>query len=722
MAGQSARVSPSTLALRPVKAAARGVLRLLAPVALLLTGCGETPSWSQSRQPNVVLVTVDTLRADHVGAYGAATGATPNLDRLAREGTRFEQAISQAPLTLPSHATILTGMLPTEHGVRNNGAGGLAPEHATLAEAFAAKGYATGAFVGAFVLDRRYGLDQGFDLYDDEIDRDDTRAGALEAERDAIAVTDRALRWLGEAKGPFFAWVHLYDPHAPYVPPEPYRSRFAASPYDGEIAATDAQIGRLLALLEEKGLRDETIVVVTGDHGESLGEHGELTHGLLLFESTLRVPLIISAPSTKPGRVVREPVSLADLAPTIAALAQAPLARVGRAAGRDLSASLLGEGEPPSAAIYSETKYPEMFGWSGVSALRAGAAKLVASPGRRLYDLAADPAESRDVSTEQRRALHDLDAKLEAIRGAETTAAPLPVDAEAMAKLASLGYVGGVPAAAEGPRPDPHAMAPLFMRFEKATWASNDGRLSEAIAELEALVKADPANPVFRGSLGKALRDAGRHDRAVHVYQEAVALNPSDAEAWYNLAVALGDAGRKRQAAEAMGEAIRRGGKQPEAHNTLGVVLAAEGKPEEAIREFERAVELDPRHARALNNLGNVLRDTGRLDDAARAYERAIAADGDYADPMNGMGVLEVQRKRPAEAIGWFDRALKLAPENVEVRLNRAIALEVAGDRRAAIAGYEDFLRAAAGRREYAEQRRAAAQLLSRLREGESKS
>jgi tetratricopeptide (TPR) repeat protein len=265
-------------------------------------------------------------------------------------------------------------------------------------------------------------------------------------------------------------------------------------------------------------------------------------------------------------------------------------------------------------------------------------------------------------------------------------------------------------------------MAPLFLRFEKATWASNDGRLGDAIAEFESLVEADPANPVFRGSLGKALRDAGSHDRAIHLYQEAVALNPADAEAWYNLAVTLNEAGRKRQAADAMGEAIRRGGKHPEAHNTLGIVLASEGKPEEAIREFERAVELDPRHARALNNLGNVLRDSGRLDDAARAYGRAIEADDDYADPLNGIGVLEVQRKRPAAAIGYFDRALKLAPENMEVRLNRAIAYELAGERVRAMTEYEGFLRAAGGRREYAEQRRIAEQLLSRLRSGESRS
>jgi len=507
MVGQSARVSPRYRLVWPIKAATAGAV-CLAIAALVIAGCGAREPKAAARQPNVLLVTIDTLRADHVGAYGAATGATPNIDRLAREGTRFESAISSVPLTLPSHATILTGLLPTQHGVRNNGAGALAPERTTLAEAFSSRGYATAAFVGAFVLDRRYGLNQGFNVYDDEIDRDKTMAGALEAERDGAAVTDRALAWIGNSNGPFFAWVHLYDPHAPYVPPEPFRTRFADRPYDGEVAAADAQLGRLLALLDTKGLRKDTIVVVTGDHGEALGEHGELTHGLLLFEPTLRVPLIVSAPSSTPGSVVREPVSLADLAPTIAALASVSFGD-GKIAGRDISTAVRTGSEPAPATIYSETKYPEMFGWSALAAIRSGGAKLIASTGRRMFDLAADPGETRDVVDEQRRAYHELDTKLAAIRSAETTAAPAPVDSEAMAKLASLGYVGGSPAPSAGPRPDPIVMAPLFMRFEKATWASNDGKLDDAIAQFESLVREDPANPVFRGSLAKALRDEG---------------------------------------------------------------------------------------------------------------------------------------------------------------------------------------------------------------------
>src|SRR5215212_5202740 len=286
---------------------------------LLLAACRREPS----RPPNVLLITLDTLRADHVGAYGSRAGSTPAIDSIAARGVRFEQAGSAVPLTLPSHATILSGLLPLHHGVRNNGAGSFPSDRPTLATLFSEKGYRTAAFLGAFVLDRRFGLNRGFDVYDDEIPRDPTLGDHLEAERRGDAVADRAAAWLSQPDSrPFFAWVHLYDAHAPYTPPEPFRTRYAASAYDGEIAFVDQQIGRLLAALEQSGQRDRTIIVVTGDHGEALGEHGELTHGLLLYEGTLRVPLIIEAPGTLDPHVVTTPVSLADVAPTVAGLAR----------------------------------------------------------------------------------------------------------------------------------------------------------------------------------------------------------------------------------------------------------------------------------------------------------------------------------------------------------------------------------------------------------------
>src|SRR5262249_20884537 len=323
-------------------------------------------------------MTLDTVRADRLGAYGYPGAEPPALDRLAREGLRFDQAVSAAPLTLPSHATLFSGLTPPHHGLRNNGAGRFPDDRATLATLLSARGYATGAFVGSFVLDHRFGLARGFDVYDDEIDRDPNAPGSWEAERSGSQVADRALAWLEKAAGtdgrPFFAWVHFYDAHAPYAPPEPYAGRHRDALYDGEVAFVDAQVARLLEYLDRRGLAGSTVVVAAADHGEALGEHGELTHGLLLYEPTLRVPLLVRAPGLPAGRAIRPPVGLADVAPTLAGLLGASLssAPAGKPApaldGRDLSAALAAGTEPPEGDLYAETEYPRTFGWSGLTA------------------------------------------------------------------------------------------------------------------------------------------------------------------------------------------------------------------------------------------------------------------------------------------------------------------------------------------------------------------
>src|SRR6266511_2063601 len=359
--------------------------RLLTFVAI---GVAMSHCIQRERHPlNVLLITLDTMRADHLGCYGSRTNGTPSIDRLARQGVRFAQVDSAVPLTLPSHATILTGLFPQRHGLRLNGAGTLRLSIDTLATIFSRRGFRTGAFVGSFVLDHRFGLGRGFGAYDDAVARDPKGgAASLDAERPAAAVADAALAWLRETgTRPFFGWVHFYDPHAPYAPPQPY-----AQTYDGEIAYVDAQVGRLLASID----RSRTIVAVVGDHGEGLGEHGEATHGLLLYESTLRVPLIISAPSLRP-RVVREPISTTDLAPTLAALAGAPM-NVVRLDGRDLSRDLLGKREPAQRDIYAETQYPLTFGWNDLTSFRRDGKKLISGARDELFDLDRDPHETKN--------------------------------------------------------------------------------------------------------------------------------------------------------------------------------------------------------------------------------------------------------------------------------------------------------------------------------------
>ena len=707
----------------------RTVLTWLAVGSMLLCvaggpGCGRRASASGH---NLLLVTLDTVRADRLGVYGHVRAETPALDRLARSGARFEMAISAVPLTLPSHATLLSGWLPPRHGLRNNGAGKFPESLETLATRLATAGYRTAAFIGAFVLDRRFGLSRGFDQYDDEIDRDVTRSAGLGAERSGSIVVDRALAWLAgldpkEAR-PFFIWVHLYDAHAPYAAPEPFRTRHADDPYNGEIAFVDAQVARLLDALDSGGRSQRTVVAVVADHGEALGEHGELTHGLLLYDASLRVPFIARAPGVvRAGAVVRTPVGLADVGPTLAALLEQPLRTVGLD-GRDLSAALRSGQEPAVRDLYAETEYPGTFAWSDLAALRRGNLKYIAAPTPELYDLEQDPTEQFNLAAApQRRAafeghIAELGRSLAAMRAVAPAVERPGMDAETRERLASLGYAGGAsspPSAGSLRGKDPKALVGLFRGFEEANWALQDGRLETATTKLEALVAAD-GNPVFLGLLAQAWRRRGKTARAVQLYEQALKLAPEDAQVRYDLAVTLQEARRPAEALSALQEAIRRDPGRPEAHNALGIALFAGGKAEQALAEFERACSIDPRDARAHNNRGNVLRQVGRYLEAEKAYARAMELAPSYADPWNGMGTLEVQRDRPAAAVPYFDRALVLTPRFHEARLNRAIALEMIGDRSGAAAAYADFLKATRGDAAYSEQRRAAAQLAARL-------
>jgi arylsulfatase A-like enzyme/Flp pilus assembly protein TadD len=659
--------------------------RFLLAAAVLLTTCAR-----EAKHPNVLLITLDTFRADRI------TANTPNLQKLAAESIRFTNADSPVPLTLPAHCSILSGVLPLHHGVRNNGVNPFPADRETLATVFSAAGYRTAAFVSSFVLDHRFGLQRGFDHYDDEVPRDATaEANTLEAERRGDVTVDRALAWLQQGGArPFFAWVHLYDAHAPYAPPAPYPQT-----YDGEIAFVDAQVGRLLAAVDRKN----TVVLVVGDHGESLGEHGELTHGLLVYEPTLHVPMLLAAPGAD-AHEVKTPVSSIDIAPTLAQLAGLKLTR---ADGIALPLS----GEPAAKDLYAESQYPATFGWSPLSAIRRGASKLISN--HELYDLDRDPNEKTNILTSDRRTFRALDTAMLEIRKSESTApTPTTVDDETRRKLASLGYVAPSGSSSEGEHPDPVAMTPLFRQFEEATWALNGGRLEDAIAAFTKLTSADPRNPVFRESLGRALRQGGDNEAAVRLYRESVAIAPNNADAWYNLAVALQDAGHRGEAGIAIREAIRRDDKRPEAHNALGIALMSEGNAPGAEDAFRRAIALDARNARAWNNLGNILRATNRFDEARAAYNQSSTLAPNYPDPLNGAGVIDVQQDHPRDAIPKFDAALRIAPNYYEAELNRGIALKMAGDESAAYEQLRKLLATLPPGPAYEQQRNAARTLL----------
>ena len=665
---------------------------------IALLSCGHR----EVSRPNVLLITLDTFRADRLDRCS-------NLRQLARQSVLFADANAAVPLTLPSHATILSGLLPPHHGLRNNGSGSFPTDRPTLASTFAAAGYRTGAFVSAFVLDHRFGLNRGFETYDDAIVRDPGSPTPFDAERRGSDTVDRAIEWLAADKQrPFFAWVHLYDAHAPYAPPEPYPRT-----YDGEIAYVDAQVGRLLAVID----RSRTIVAVVGDHGESLGEHGELTHGLLLYQPTLHVPLLVSAPGVR-AAVAREPVSSVDIMATLVSLA---LGQTVPGDGVDLAPTIRRHEEVARRDLYAESKYATIFGWSSLESARRGPMKLIASSSPELYDLNADPHELHNIIDAERRTFRALSASVSAAQknAAPADMHPAAVDEETRAKLASLGYVA--PAGQRdrsGPLPAPSSMAPLFRIFEEANWASNENRSEDAVRKLETIVARDPRNAVFRGSLARALRQMGRLTEAIKLYKEAVAIAPDDPEAWYNLAVALQEAGETKESALVVREAIRRDSRRPEAHNTLGIILMAEGNLQLAEEEFSKAIAIDPRDARALTNLGNVHRTIGKLDDATGEYEQALALAPDYVDALNGLGVVEVQRDRSRTAIAYFDRALRIAPNFYEAQLNRGIALQLAGDRAAAAAQFRGLIAALPPGGRFDEQRRAASKLLLQLQRG----
>ncbi len=416
--------------------------------------------------------------------------------------------------------------------------------------------------------------------------------------------------------------------------------------------------------------------------------------------------MIVSAPDAKP-RVVTEPVSTIDLAPTLAALAGSPLQ--GKVDGVDLMKEMPRE-------LYAETEYPVQFGWSELTAMRRGALKLIRAPQPEIYDLARDPAETSNQLEAQRRLYRDLVTKLDGIATTARASSTTGVDEETRSKLASLGYIA--PSGA-GPKPGLHAnpekMVPLFRDFEEAHRLMQLERTPEALAILEKLVAADSQNAVFRASLAKAWRLRGNLPRAIELYREAAGQTPDDPEAWYNLAAAFQEAGDQGKAAAAIEEALRRDEKRPEAHNVLGIALASTGQLDRAKGEFDRALAIDPRNARAFNNLGNVQRAMNRPAQAEEAYRKAIELAPRYADPLNGLGALLVEHDRPRDALPLFDRAVALSPDYFEARLNRGVALALAGDRAAAAEELTALIRATAGRADAVAQHRAAKELLAKL-------
>ena len=693
----------------------------------LASGCGsEDP-------PNLLLITLDTTRADHLGCYGYDRATSASLDRLAAEGVRFEHSFSHVPITLPAHTSILSGTLPIAHGVRDNGRFVVPGELETLPERLSALGYATAAFVSGFVLDSRFGLDQGFDLYDDAFTeewsedklRDAKIYNQMVTDRPADQTTDRALAWLAErGSGPYFLWVHYYDPHQRYAPPHPYDQLFHDSPYDGEIAFMDSEIGRLFDALDEREDWEDTAVVVTADHGESLGQHGEATHAVLSYDSTLRVPLIVKAPADfgLEPRVVQETVSHVDLFPTM--LEMLGVAPPSELPGESLLPTMGGNVRAPRFA-YFESSLPRFsFGWEPLFGIRADGWKYIHAPEPELYDLSADTDELYNLASsrvDRRGAMEDLLFRTiestEPVSSTEPTAGEM--DADVRRRLAALGYVGGSsgsvadlnarePSGRRSPNSGITYLADYYLANALAGW----GRLEEA-AEVyrTTLLPLDGANPSFLTTLANLERRLGRPQEAFELYRRAQAVDPGDPSILIELAQLERDLGRPEAAADLLVAARELAPDNLTAAYLAATLAAQSGEGEGAVEAYRAVLAIDPSHRESLISLAIELGRIGAADEARQKLQAALQIAPFSARTHYNLGLLEFREGNPEVASRAFRRALRYESPYPGASLGLAMALIETGD----VAGAKSELESLLGEATQSEAREKAQTLLDSL-------
>ena len=634
------------------------------------------PAGAIVRQPglDVLLVTIDTLRADAVGAYGSTTGATPLLDRLAGRGVVFRQAHAHNVVTLPSHANILSGRLPFQHGVRDNAGFRFPADTPTLATRLKAAGYRTGAFVSAFTLDSRFGLDRGFDVYDD---RFDGPVGPLALpERRGPETVAAAREWLARRDGrPTFAWIHLYEPHAPYVPPEPYASRYPGSPYMGEVAAADGALEPVLRpLLDAAG--PQTLVVITADHGESLGEHGERTHGLFAYEATLRVPLILFSPSVVPPAVVDAVVGHDDIVPTILDALALPAAP--DLPGHSLLGLATGAPRAPEPLYFEALSATANRGWAPLTGLLRGTEKYVELPLPELYDLAADAGEQRNLVATRSDRVERLQADLRAFPTADSFQARASEDRQTREALRALGYLASSaapPRKRYGPDDDPKRLVGLDTLMEQVLAHHRAGDLDSALALCRDIVQQRPDMPAALLQMAILQRKRGDMPAAIDALKRLIALVPDDPGTAAGLAQYLTDADRAGEAAALLRPYAAAADPGLDVLVAQGVALARMGRLAEAGAALERARQADPSNAMARVELGTVRLLAGQDAQARTAFEEALRLDPALALAHHSLGLLAEKQGHEAEALTHWRTALERDPGLVDALLRMGSAL-----------------------------------------------
>ena len=638
-------------------------------LSLCLSGCRHNEPESVPAAPrdaNVLLITLDTTRADHLSCYNPGRARTPHLDALAARGVLFLHATAQVPLTLPSHACIMTGSYPTVHGLRDMGGFVLDKSHPTIASLTQAAGFATAAFVGSRAVAKYFGLAHGFDTYDDDMgpQTEEGRLPGVYAERRAGVVTDHALEWLKQmGQRRFFLWAHYYDPHAPYDPPEPYKHQYARDLYDGEIAYMDEQVGRLLDGLDQVGLTPRTLIIAVGDHGESLGEHGEMTHGIFLYDATLHVPLIVAGPDAPRGKVIDEQVRSIDLHPTVTEFLHLPPSP--EAQGVSLWPLIQHGTHVRSNYSYGETLYPRTYmGWSELRAMRTDGWKFILAPHPELYDLHRDPGELQNLVDRHRTEagqFQELIWKIAGTQGKPETVTTVPMDEKTRRELESLGYVSGgtgreieLGTAAADPK-DRVAVMKIMQAAERALNGQDNGHAAQL---MEQALRQDPGNPLGLIYLATALERAGQLERAAEVYQNAI-----------------------RQ------------------HIFTGLFYARLGKlylrlhkVDKAVDALSRAREADPTNLDNLRNLGTAQLQLGRVEEAEKAFKAVLVQNDRFGAAYNGLGLVAIQRGDAETARRDFEKAIRIDSDEVEPLLNLGVLYDKAGDKTEALRYYQQFL------------------------------
>jgi choline-sulfatase len=672
------------------------------------TARSTTVQAKATSRPSVILITVDTLRADHVGCYGAQMVKTPTLDGLAHDGIVFDRAFSQVPLTWPSHAVILTGTYPFQNGVQDFTGQPLAPQFRSVAQAFKQAGYATGAVVSAFVLDRSWGLARGFDFYDDAFSASTFEAkDAGLVDRRAGESVAHAIAWLKKTPHrPFFLWLHLYDPHSPYDPPEPYRSEYRTHLYDGEIAYADHELGNLIAWLKQNHLYDSSLIVALSDHGESLGEHGEDEHGFFVYNSTLHVPLIVKPPVGKafPPRHREQPVETAAVSPTLLQLAglksAAESGKSDPIYSQFQSGSLFGDGlagdEPARSAAYSETFYPfSSFGWSPLHGFENKRFHFIEAPKPELYDLEVDPQETNNIVADQPATVNVLRQKLSAfvshkpfITGTkENNNANANLSPDAQDKLRALGYFGFrapvSPEAVKQGLADPKDKLWEFntiLKAEDAFQLKDDDR---AEALLNQVAEKDPQIYVIPFLLGESALRRQKWEKAAEQLQKCLLLNPNFDNAMTGMARALIKLDRASEARAWLERALQNNPQNYQAWYQLGVIDGS-SKPAAAQVSFEKTIAIQPNFPPGQRELGMLLFQQNDYKAAAPHLEKAIALGLEDARVHNFLGICYNHTDRAEKAIAEFHRAIKLEPKLAEAHLNLAFALQLVHSTQAA--------------------------------------